>query len=100
MQRHAKIYLNKVKKIYFIKNELKKILLKSIIQNKGTKSIIRSYCMYKLTCIKKKSSISLQKNVCLILSKHRSVYTKFNVKRHTLKKLNTLGRIPNITSLG
>lgn len=97
---NANIYKNNLKKIYYIKNEFKVILLKSIIHDKNVKPIIRSYCLYKLTNIKKKSRISFQKSVCLILGKHRAIYSKFQIKRHTLKKLNTLAKIPNLKSQG
>lgn len=100
MKIHANIYANKIKKIYYLKNELKIILLKSIFQDKKTNCLIKSFVLFKINKLCKKSRISFQKNICLILSKHRSVYSKFNMKRHTLKKLNTLGKIPNITSKG
>lgn len=100
MQIHARIYLNKIKKIYFLKNEIKSILLKSIIQDKSVKPITRSYCIYKLLKLKKKSRISFQKNVCLMLSKYRAVYSKFGFKRHTIKKLNTSGELTNLKNLG
>lgn len=100
MQIHARIYLNKIKKIYFLKTEIKNILLKSIIQDKSVEPKIRSYCIFKLLKNKKKSRISFQKSVCLILSKHRSVYSKLGFKRHAIKKLNINSEITNLTNLG
>lgn len=100
MQLHARIYKQKINKIYFLKNEIKKILLKSIILDKSITPIYRTYAYYIFTKKKKKESIATWKNVCLILSKHRSVYTKFNIKRHTLKKFNSFAIIPNLKSTG
>ena len=100
MQVHARIYIHKIRKIYFLKNEIKNILLKSIIQDKSIKPKVRSYCLYKLLKLKKKSRISFQKNVCLVLSKHRGEYSKFGFKRHTLKKLNNTSEIANLKNLG
>lgn len=98
MQKQSNIYTNKIKKIYFLKNEIKKILLKSVIQDNYVLNIYKSFALKKQTFFKKKNSISLQKNVCLILNKHRSVYSKFNLARHSLKKLNNFAKIPNIKS--
>lgn len=100
MQIHARIYANKIKKIYFLKNEIKNILLKSVFYDKSIKPIKRSFCLYRLINAKKKTKISFQKNVCLILSKHRGYYSKFGLKRHSIKKLNIKGEIPNIKSIG
>ena len=96
MQKNAKIYRNKVYKIYFLKNEIKKILLKSIIHNREVVPILRMYCIYKLNKLTMKANISRQKSFCQILSKHRGVYKAFDLKRHAIKKLNVFGRIPNL----
>lgn len=100
MQINANIYRNKIKKIYYLKNEIKIILLKSVFQDKKSNTSIKAFSMFKINNLTKKCRISFQKSVCLILGKHRSVYSKFNLKRHSIKKLNTLGKIPNLTSSG
>lgn len=84
-------------KISYLKNEYKYMYYRFLIRNKNVKPITQSYIRYKMTIQKKKSKISYQKRVCLILSKHRSVYPKINLKRHTIKKLNATADIPNLT---
>lgn len=84
-------------KINFLKNEYKYIAYKFLMRNKHLKPIKQSYIKYKLSIKKKNTSVSFQKRVCLILSKHRSVYPRLNLKRHTIKKLNATADIPNLT---
>ncbi len=79
MQINANIYKNKIKKIYYLKNEIKLILLKSIFQDKKSNSEVKAFSMFKINKLAKKCRISFQKNVCLILGKHRSVYSQFNL---------------------
>lgn len=100
MKQNTNIYKNNIKKIYFLKNEIKNILLKSLFQDKNVNNTVKAFICKKLTFKKKKQSISFQKSVCLILNKHRSVYKYFNLKRHAIKKLNTLGKIPNLKASG
>jgi hypothetical protein len=55
MKRNVKnISKDLINRQYYIKNELKKIILKSIFQNKNAKPILRAYALYKLTNFKKK----------------------------------------------
>lgn len=96
MQKHARIYKNKIYKIYFLKNELKKILLKSVINTREAQPITRLYCLYKLQKLNMKTNISRQKSVCQLLSKHRGIYKAFDLKRHSIKKLNIFGKLPGI----
>jgi len=58
---------------YYIKYELKKLILKSVLHNQNIKPIIRSYALYKLNTFTRKSSISNQNNVCLLRGRMRGV---------------------------
>lgn len=75
------------------KIELKKLILKSIIQNKNIKPIIRSHATYKLSRLKYIYCNSKQNNVCLYSGKIKSIFKEFKMSRHFIKKFcseNTL----------
>lgn len=87
---------NILKKKIFIKNEIKKVILKSFIQNKNIKPILRSYINYKLSQLKIIYSISKQKNnICIYTGKMQSVYKNYNMSRHLIKKLSYSNELKN-----
>lgn len=85
-----------IKKKNFKKNELKKKILKSIFQNRNSFNKIRLVALLKINKNKKKSSISLQKNLCLFSGKYKSIWRFANCSRHFLKKLNLNGSTTNL----
>jgi hypothetical protein len=84
-------------KIHNLKNEYKFIIIKSILHNRDIKPIMYGFLKHRLTLWSTQTRISFQRRVCLILSKHRSVHPRLNLKRHTIKKLNATADIPNLT---
>ena len=80
----------------FIKNELKRVILKSIIQNKNVKPIVRSYAYFKLVHFSRKYSISNQINVCLIRGRNKGVWKFAQMSRHAINKLAINGFLQNI----
>ena len=96
MLKNRNIRKNKMLKITYLKNEYKYIILKSIIQNKNIKPKIRSFAKFKLVRMHIKTRISFQKKVCLLLNKCRGIYPKLQLKKHSIKKLNTSCEIPNL----
>lgn len=96
MKRNKKnISKDLLKRNNFIKNELKKHILKSIVQNKQTKPIIRSYAYLKLINCGKKSSISNQINVCLFRGRNKGVWKFTQLSRHALNKQAMFGFLQN-----
>jgi ribosomal protein S14 len=85
-----------IKRKKFLKNEIKKIILKSIIQNKNIKPLIRAYIMYKISQIKINSSIAKQNNICVISGRIGGTYKLTNTSRHIIKKLSVNGNLQNI----
>lgn len=86
-----------IKKKLFIKFEIKKLILKSIINNKNTKPIIRANALYKLSKIANISTISKQKNnICLKTGRMGGVYRQLNFSRHYIKKLFDKNDLQNI----
>jgi hypothetical protein len=67
------IVRDQLKRLYYLKTELKTTILKSIIQNKTNQPIIRSYASYKKTLLTRKSSITNQNNVCLLRGRIKGV---------------------------
>jgi len=92
-----KIYKNLFLKKKLIKNEIKKIILKSILQNKTTKPIIRANASYFLSKIKNKHHISKQKNnICLKTGRIKGTFSNLNISRHFSKKLLINNNLQNI----
>jgi len=92
-----KIYKNLFFKKKLIKNEIKKIILKSILQNKTTKPIIRANASYFLSKIKNKYHISKQKNnICIKTGRIKGTFSNLNISRHFSKKLLINNNLQNI----
>jgi len=86
-----------LKRKKFTKIEIKKIIFKSIIQNKNVKPIIRSKAVRKYNKFSRQVSISKQNNnICLKTGRMKGVYNMFNISRHTIKKIGILGNLQNI----
>jgi len=96
MKADITIRTEKLKRIYYIKAELKRGILKSLILNNNTKNINRLYANLSLRSLPKRTSIVKQHKVCLITGRQRGIYSKFNLSRHALKKLGLENRLQNI----
>ena len=93
------ININKdlVKRKKFIKNEIKKIILKSIIQNLNLKPKIRALALKKLSAFKLSHSISRQNNnICLKTGRMKGALRLAELSRHQIKKYGTLGCLQNV----
>ncbi len=98
MKREYKnIKLDNIKRKLFLKYEIKKIILKSIFQNRYIKNNKRFYIKIKLLKFKKKTCMSFQKKRCVLTGQSNGIYKNFEVNRHVIKKLNTFGMIQNVT---
>jgi ribosomal protein S14 len=81
----------------FTKIEIKKIILKSIIQNKNVKPNIRLKATRKICKFSYKSFISKQNNnICLKTGRIKGVYNMFNTSRHFIKKIGVIGNLQNV----
>jgi len=87
---------NFIKKKKFYKNEIKKVILKSIIQNKNIKPLIRSYSFYKLSKLKYINSVSKQNNnICIYSGRIKGVFSYYKMSRHLIKKKCFLNELQN-----
>lgn len=86
-----------LKRKKFTRNEIKKIILKSIIQNKNIKPLIRIKASRKNCNFSYLSFLSKQNNnICLKTGRIKGVYNMFNTSRHFIKKIGVLGNLQNI----
>lgn len=86
-----------IKRKNYLKNEIKKIILKSIIQNLNIKPNIRALAIKKLTDFRKISYISKQNNnICLLTGRNKGVLKLTQFSRHNMKKLSLKGSLQNI----
>jgi len=79
----------------FLKSEFKKIIFRSIFQNFSASSLTRVDVIKKLIFLKKKSSISRQNNVCLLTGRVGGVFQKWNLSRHSIKRVAKLTMLNN-----
>lgn len=85
-----------VKRKNYLKNELKKIVLKSIIQNNNIKPSYRALALKKISKFKKIAFISKQNNnICLKTGRYKGVLKLTQVSRHSLKNLAIFGSLQN-----
>jgi ribosomal protein S14 len=98
MKREYKnIRLDNIKRKLFLKYEIKKLILRSIFQNRYTKNTKRFYIKIKLLKFKKNINISFQKKRCILTGQSNGIYKNFEINRHMIKKFNTFGMIQNLT---
>jgi len=69
----------------FLKNEIKKIILKSIIYNQKITPQVRAYAQLKQEFLKKQISITKHYNTCLETGKNKAIINKFNRSRQIVK---------------
>ena len=94
MRRQKKKIIKEVlKRKYFIKNEIKKKILKSIIQNKKIEQIKRFFAQI---ILQKKNKRKKNNKICLQTSKFRGINTFLFFSRHTIKKLANINELQNI----
>lgn len=86
-----------VKRKLFLKNEIKKLILYSLIQNLNLKPLVRALALKRLSSFKMKSSISRQNNnICLKSGRIKGVTRLTGLSRHQMKKYSTIGCLQNI----
>jgi len=95
-RRKLVVIKDEVKRRTFLKNEIKKIILKSVIQNFQINDIIRLKAFKKLIFFKKKSFISKQNNMCLIQGRFGGVYKNYDLCRHHMKYIAKYNLLHNM----
>lgn len=93
------IRTEQIKRIKFIKSEIKRKILKSTYHNNNHKNNYRLYSCIRERNFKIKLKISRQHKVCLWNGRNRGVFKHFNASRHTIKKLGIEGRLQNLKTM-
>ena len=78
---------DKKKRIKVKKNELKRLVFKSINYNLNLNNIIREGSWFSLNNLEKNSTYIRVKNRCVITNRTRFVFNKYKVSRIMFKKL-------------
>ena len=88
---------DKIKRKEYLKNEIKKIVLISIIQNLNLKPVKRALALKKISHFKRNTFISRQNNnICLKTGRNKGVLKLTNLSRHYMKQLSLHGNLQNI----
>jgi len=86
----------KINNIIIIKKEIKKKILKSIIQNNCLKKKTRFISTIKLQKLLKITKFTKYKNICLSTGKKKSIFNFCNFSRHSIKQYNIKTKLQNI----
>src|ERR1700712_5453651 len=88
---------DKIKRKEYLKKEIKKIVLLSIIQNLNLKPVTRALALKKITHFKRYAYLSKQNNnICLKTGRSKGVIRLTNFSRHYMKQLSLTGSLQNI----
>lgn len=88
---------DKIKRKNYLKNEIKKLILKSIVQNLNLKPKLRALAWRKIAGFRKYSYISKQNNnICLKTGRYKGVLKLTNLSRHYMKQISLTGNLQNI----
>jgi small subunit ribosomal protein S14 len=87
-------YLDNFKRKLFIKNELKRILLKSIFKNTRLPLSYRYFALYNKSKLSRLSSISQQKNRCVETGRIWTTVKNVNYSRFYFRTESNNGNLP------
>lgn len=80
-----------------LKNEMKQVILKSIIQNRTLKSCTRLISsVFAAKLLSNKNYITKQNNVCIVSGKRKTTFRLTNTSRYVFKKMSDHGYLTNI----
>lgn len=79
----------------FLKIELKKKVLKSILRSRIEKNSCRINAAIQLFKFKKKSLAFLHQNLCFVTSKKKSNFNLFNLSRQSFKRHLLFNKVQN-----
>lgn len=85
---------------YYLKYEIKKLILKSVIQSNSLPLTNKTVAYLKNSTINRKCSIAKQINKCMLTGRAKGVWNFIGLSRHQIKKLNNLGLVQNIKIAG
>jgi small subunit ribosomal protein S14 len=87
-------YTDNLRRKLFIKNEIKKILLKSIIKNTNLPLVYRYFALYNKSKLIRFSLISQQKNKCVETGRVWTTVKNVNYSRFYFRTESNCGNLP------
>jgi len=95
-KKQKNIIKDKFYRLWYLKYELKKIILKSVKLNKSNTPIQTNLINYKITNFSKRTAITRQLNLCLVRGRTKGTYKLFQLCRHAMTKLANEGALQNV----
>ena len=92
-----KVKNNIQQRLFFKKNEKKRLVSKIITNNFQLTQLTRWQSQQKLSDQNQRSSLTRIKNRCVITGRSRSVYRLFKISRLCLRKLASKGLMPGLS---
>jgi small subunit ribosomal protein S14 len=96
VKKKIKIYKDYIRRKTFVKTEIKRIILKSILQNFQSTNLVRLNSFKKIQFLNKKGYLSKQNNLCLYTGKFGGIFKKFGFSRHMIKNLAKNNLLHNV----
>jgi ribosomal protein S14 len=93
-RKQIRLSRDEIRRVMFLKKELKRMILKSILKNQQLSPKIRGFALYKLQT--ENVYYSRQKNFCILTGKSGSVLKLTNTSRQMLNKLAQEGSVINV----
>lgn len=87
---------DKKKRVSVKKQELKRLVLKSINYNLGLNKSLREYAWFSLNNLEKNSSFIRVKNRCVFTNRTRFIFNKYKVSRIEFKRLVSICAINGV----
>lgn len=87
------VHTDKNIRLNYIKYEIKKLVIKSMLYNNKTSMIHKFYFDKRFKQFPFKSSIANARTSCCFLGNNRSIFQKFKMSRHVLKNYASYGSI-------
>lgn len=86
--------IDNLKRKLFLKNELKKLILNSLIKNQNLPLHSRYFALYNKSKLMRLASLNQQKNRCVLTGRIRSVIKKTNLSRFVFRIESNNGNLP------
>jgi len=97
MNRYSQwIKLDKFRRHQFLKSEIKKKILKSIIKNTKISNFIRYYAFYNYTLCNRSSSVTQIRNRCVVYGRKWMIIQKTRTSRFVFRKDAYQGNLPGL----
>lgn len=91
------IKLDQYRRRQFLKSELKKKILKSIIKNTYITNSVRYFAFYNYTLMTRSSSVTQTRNRCVVSGRKWMIIQKTRYSRFVFRKESYMGNLPGLS---